>query len=146
MDLYLEHSFNMPLGEEENITDEEDSADELRRDRASTVSYNTFEAVENTINPPGGKRRMFRYQPEICRHKYNISLWKIDEFRIVKMKETYFSWDLVYEVAPRPLDFAPMQFSLDGNNIILYDRKTYAAKGEGACVIVFNSFSLEKMG
>ena len=32
------------------------------------------------------KFRGFEYQPKIVREKYNISLWRVDEFGVVKTK------------------------------------------------------------
>ena len=84
------------------------------------------------------------YQPPIMRCKYQISIWKFDQYGLVKIKDRYFN----IKNEPKPDDISSsddftlqLDTSIDSKNIVVKQSKTNLFDTQ--IVLVLDPYSLE---
>lgn len=86
------------------------------------------------------KFQELEYKPAIIREKFQISLWRVDDFGLVKTKDRYFTPNSKRFEDPDFTGFS-IQNSLDNENIVLVENGTETL--DEALVIILDAFDLK---
>ncbi|CAI2365026.1 unnamed protein product [Moneuplotes crassus] len=83
------------------------------------------------------------YEPPILREKYQISLWRCDQFTCVKTKDRYFTpkSSKINRKGKHGFQGFEIQFSMDGEHIVLVEKK--AKNMEKQLIVILDAYTLE---
>ena len=93
----------------------------------------------------GLKYNGLEYQPPIVREKLQISLWRADNYTWVKTRDKYFtpSHSRFYTKGREGFKGFNMNFSLDGEHIVLIEKRGKASTNKEQLIVIIDAFTFD---